>query len=349
MVTIVLGGQIGSEGKGKIAAYISFEYNMSIRSGGPNAGHTVNYKGNSFIMQLVPCAFINPKCLLAMSAGSLITPEIILQEIKKLNIKNNSLIIDPNAGIIEQRHINLEVSMYEKRLSTGKGVGYATAEKLLRKPYFKLAKDIPELKEYIGSVEEVANKYINQGKKIMIEGTQGFDLSLHHGSYPFVTSRDTTAGTLLGEVGISPRKVEDIIMVLRTYPIRASNGPLYNEITWEDVSKLAGADSIIQEFTSVTKRIRRVGMFDEELVHKAVRINCPTQLAVNFIDYIDYSDFRVKKYKDLSIKSKQFIERLERLYNVPVTLIGTGPDVEDIIDLRREKGAISVGRQQKLS
>lgn len=66
MVTVILGGQIGSEGKGKIAAFLSHNFEMSIRTGGPNAGHTVYKKGRKFILQLVPCGFVNESCLLAL-------------------------------------------------------------------------------------------------------------------------------------------------------------------------------------------------------------------------------------------------------------------------------------------
>ncbi len=340
MVTIIMGGQIGSEGKGKIAAYLANEHHMSIRSGGPNAGHTVNLNGNKYIMQLVPCAFINTSCLLAMSAGSLINPEILLAEIERINIKKELLIIDPQAGIIEDRHIQYESGMLKNRLSTGRGVGAATSEKILRKDEFKLAKDIPEFQPYIQTVEKIANEYINQGKKVMIEGTQGFDLSVHHGSYPFVTSRDTCSGTFCGEVGISPRMVKDIILVLRTYPIRSSNGPLYEEITWKDITNFAQSPEEIIEFTSVTKKVRRVGKFDETLVEKAIRINRPTQIALNFVDYLDYKDYQIRDYNNLSSTAKKFIEHLEKKYNTPVTLVGTGPDTFDIVDLRKEKGVL---------
>ncbi|MBN2984755.1 adenylosuccinate synthetase [Cohnella algarum] len=337
MITVVLGGQIGSEGKGKIAAYLASEHEVSIRTGGPNAGHTVNLNGNKYIVQLMPCAFVNEKCLLAMGAGSLINPEILLSEIDRLNIPKDRLIVDPQAGIIEERHIQFEAEMLKNRLSTGSGVGSATVEKIMRKPDFRLAKDIKEFQPYLANVSEIANEYLDKGKRIMIEGTQGFDLSVHHGSYPYVTSRDTTAATFCGEAGLSPRFVDEIVLVLRTYPIHSSNGPLHEEITWDDVTMLANSKNKIQETTSVTKKIRRVGKFDEDLVERAVRINRPTQLAINFVDYIDSSDYKVNKYAQLSNKSKKFIEDLERKYGTPVTLLGTGPGQDDLIDLRTEK------------
>ncbi|MBU7595699.1 adenylosuccinate synthetase [Metabacillus halosaccharovorans] len=337
MVTVVIGGQIGSEGKGKVVGHIAFEHDMSIRTGGPNAGHTLFYQGHKYSMRMVPCAFINRNSLLAMAAGSVINPDVLIEEINRLNISKESIIVDPQAAIIENKHITFEESMLKNKVSTGSGVGAATIDKIIRKPGIKLAKDIEGLQSYIGNVSDKANDFINKNKKILIEGTQGFDLSVHHGNYPFVTSRDTTAATFCGEAGISPRMVKEIIMVLRTYPIRSSNGPLNDETTWNQVSENANSPTSIEEFTSVTKKIRRVGRFDFDLVEKSIMINRPTQLALNFIDYIDNDDYKVTKYSDLTIKSKKFIEELERRYGVPVTLIGTGPDEKDIIDLRSEK------------
>ncbi|RJE89668.1 adenylosuccinate synthetase [Paenibacillus sp. 1011MAR3C5] len=333
MVTVLLGGQIGSEGKGKIAAYLANEFDLSIRSGGPNAGHTVISNGEKMTMRLIPCAFINKKCLLAMSAGSLIDVDILLQEMETLKIDPASLIIDPQAGIIEQKHKDLESSMKSDNMSSGCGVGYATSDKILRKEDFKLAKDIEALAPYLNNVEKMANEYIDSGKKVMVEGTQGFDLSIHHGSYPYVTSRDTTAATFCGEIGLSPKVVEDIILVLRTFPIRSCKGPI-NELTWEDVTNISQSTKNIIEYASVTKKVRRVGQFDEEMLEKAIRINRPTQLALNFVDYLDAHDYKVRNYSDLSYKTKKFIEELERKFNVPVTLIGTGEGIEDTIDLR---------------
>ncbi|MGH4014819.1 MAG: adenylosuccinate synthetase [Pseudonocardiaceae bacterium] len=69
---MVVGGQFGSEGKGKIAAYLASEMTMAIRTGGPNAGHTIENGGKFCRVQSVPCAFINPSCTLALGAGAVI-------------------------------------------------------------------------------------------------------------------------------------------------------------------------------------------------------------------------------------------------------------------------------------
>lgn len=105
----------------------------------------------------------------------------------------------------------------------------------------------------------------------MLEGTQGTGLSLYHGPYPYVTSRDTTVAGCLADAGISPSRVRKVIMVCRTYPIRVespsgkTSGPMSREIDWKEVSRRSGVpESELREaeVTSTTKRKRRVSEFD---------------------------------------------------------------------------------------
>jgi adenylosuccinate synthase len=337
--TIVVGGQFGSEGKGKIVGYLAPEFEACVRTGGPNAGHTVEFKGKFYKLRCIPCAFVNDKCLLGIGAGAVLNVNVLKGEIEACKIRRGRLFIDPQAGIIEQRHKDAEITLKKRIGSTGEGVGAAIADKVLRSVDFRLARDISELQQYLGNIAEIVNNIIDSGGKVLIEGTQGSGLSLHHGIYPYVTSRDTTAGALCSEVGISPRVVEDIILVIRTYPIRVGgpSGPLNNEITWDIITEESGSPEPIIEKTTVTGRIRRVARFDIKQVKRAVMINRPTQIALNFIDYIDYRDRGKTSYDLLTDKSKHFIELLEQELEVPITLIGTGPYNVDIIDLRKKK------------
>jgi len=336
---VLVGGQFGSEGKGKVAAYLAPEHDMSIRTGGPNAGHTIEHEGKIYKLQTIPCSFINQNCLLAIGAGAVIDLEILNREIAECGITPNRLIIDPQAGIIDPQHVQSEIELKGRIGSTGKGVGAAVAAKTLRTPNFRVARDIKDLHQYLEDVSKYANDFIDSGKKVFLEGTQGFGLSLHHGIYPFVTSRDVTAGTICGDAGISPKSVDEIIMVLRTYPIRVAgnSGPLLNEIDWETVTKQSGYPAPLIERTTVTKNVRRVAEFDMELVKRAAMINRPTQVALMFIDYIDYQNYGKRNYDDLTPKSHDFVKKVEDETGIPITLIGTGPNNADIIDLRSEK------------
>ena len=112
---------------------------------------------------------------------------------------------------------------------------------------------------------------------------------LHSSHYPFATSRDTTAAGFVSEAGLSPLDVDDIIVVLRAFPIRVAgnSGPLRSELSWDDVTRESGSGVPLAEYTSVTKVLRRVGRFDAELVRQALLYNAPTRIVLNHLDYID--------------------------------------------------------------
>jgi adenylosuccinate synthase len=196
-----------------------------------------------------------------------------------------------------------------------------------------VAREVPWFAELITDVSEEANVAVDRGKKVLLEGTQGFGLSLYHSeSYPKVTSRDTIAAAFLSEVGLSPRLVTDIVLVFRTFPIRVAGeqaGPLKNEIKWEDIQRESGYPYSIEEMTTVTKKIRRVARFDWELAKRAVAANRPTAVAVNGLDYIDYRNRGVVSFEDLTSSAHDFSRRLERELDVSVCHLGTGPSLKE--------------------
>lgn len=331
-VTIVIGGQFGSEAKGKVIAFLADEFDMAVRTGSPNAGHTVFKDGEIYRLQQIPATFVNKKCVLYIGAGALINPDILRKEAEHTNTKER-LFIDPQAGIIEEKHLLQEGELVQKIGSTGKGCGAALADRIWRKD-FKLAKDV--LKDFqMANVVEILNQGIDEGKNVLVEGTQGFGLSLYHGIYPFVTSRDTNASNFLAEAGISPLLASEIILVIRTYPIRVAgnSGPLPNEITWKELSSRIGKE--VEETTTVTKKIRRVAEFDIEIVKKAISVNRPTQISLQFLNYLYPQDENKNSWESLSNEAKTYIENLEHDLEVPITLIGTGQSNEAMIDRRK--------------
>lgn len=339
-LTVLVGGQYGSEGKGKISGYLAREFQMAIRTGGPNAGHSLEYGGKIYAMRSVPCAFVNPSCLLGIGAGAVIDIDVLKKEIETTSLRPGRLIIDPHVGVIEQRHRSAEEELGKRIGSTKEGVGAAMSDRVLRKEDFKMVRDYPELKEWLGDVSGRANDIIDKGGNVFLEGTQGFGLSLYGGPFPFTTSRDTTPAAFCSEAGLSPRLVNQIIMVIRTFPIRVggNSGPMNSEMTWEEVERRMGASIDEREkITTVTKRLRRVSEFDYSEVARAAMVMRPTQVAVNFVDYINLKDHGKRKFDDLSDESKKFISKVEEETKTPVTLIGTGPMSADIIDLRKEK------------
>lgn len=334
---VVVGGQYGSEAKGKVVSYLASEFNLAIRTGSPNSGACVyDDLNNVYKLQQIPATFLNQDCLLCIGAGALINPEILRNE-AILTKTRGRLIIDRNAGIIEKRHIEQEINtkMTENIGSTSKGCGAAMADRASLNPNFKFART--ELTDFnITNVSHLANNFLDRAKNVLIEGTQGYGLSLIHSKeYPFTTSRDTSAAAFLSEAGISPRRVTDIYLVIRSYSIRVggNSGPLKNEIDWKTVSARAGKPII--ETTTVTNRVRRVGKFDIDLVKEAICCNQPNHIAFQFLNYLYPQDENKNQWKSLSSDAQYFINNLEDQLETPITLIGTGPRNESMIDRRK--------------
>ncbi|WP_419174444.1 adenylosuccinate synthetase [Desulfosediminicola sp.] len=293
-VSIVVGGQFGSEGKGKVAHYLAkeMEASFAVRCGGPNSGHTViDPTGKARIFQQLPTASILPNVKLAICSGSYIDLKILLQEIQETGVDASRLIIDPDAVIItdELKQREAQSGIIQSIGSTGSGTGAAVVARILRKEPLQFAKDIEELTPFIQNVPDILRDSLNKDERVIIEGTQGFGLSpLHARHYPFTTSRDTTAAAFLAETGLSPFDVDDIVLTIRTFPIRVSgnSGPLAQEIDWQTITKESGNTEQLEEKTSVSKKTRRVARFTPEIVKAAILINQPTRIVLNHIDYI---------------------------------------------------------------
>lgn len=338
-IAVVLGGQFGSEGKGKITAHLcrNHKYNVAVRCGGPNSGHTIIINEEPVVLRQIPAGVINPFSKLYLAAGCLIDLDVILDEIDLFNLNPDRLGIDRNAVIIDDGYDQeeLKIKLDDRIGSTCTGTGFAVARRALRIEGLKLARDIHELKPYLTCVSrKIMDLYLNNNK-IIIEGTQGFGLSVYHSPYyPYATSRDTTAAGFLSEVGISPLIVSDIIMVIRTFPIRVggNSGPLPKEIDWGIVRQESNYPYEIGELTSVTKRLRRVARFDIKIVEEAVSINRPTEIALMGTDYLDYPNKGVKSFEELTPKTQRFIYWLEQRIETKINFIGVGPMDEELID-----------------
>ncbi len=331
--TVVICGFFGDTGKGKVNSYLSLKDRtaVAVRAGvGPNAGHTVVHEGKEYKMRMLPSAFVYDKCRLLIGPGVLINPEILLKEIQ-MTKSQNRLGVDHQCAVIEPKHIEADKKghLSKKIGTTGSGTGPCNAERALRT--VKLARDIPEFEKNLTDVSLEVNVAINEGKNVLIEGTQGTYLSLFHGTYPYCTSKDVTASAACSDVGVGPTKVDDVIIVFKSFTTRVGAGPLPNELSWEEAEKRGWA-----EIAAVTGRRRRAAPFNYELARRAVMLNGATQAALTKIDVMFPECKGVKSYGELSEEAKAFIEKVEKEVDVPVTLVGTGPGALEIVDRREE-------------
>ena len=330
--TIIVGGFFGDEGKGKIVAHIANTDRPAIisRGGvGPNAGHTVTIGAKSYGVRMVPSGFVFPDAELCIGSGVLVDPRVFLQEVELLGVKGRTY-VDRRCGIIEEEHIQRDRGsdhLSKKIGSTGTGCGPANADRVMR--LSRQAKDVPELEEYITDVPLEINDALMGGESVILEGTQGFGISLYYGTYPFVTSKDTSASQIAADNGVGPTKIDDVIVVFKAFPTRVGEGPFATEMPAKTSHDLG-----IEEFGTVTHRQRRIGQWDGDMARYSAMVNGCTQAAITGIDRIDGACAGATTYDQLTDTARAFLDKAEEDIGAPVTLISTGPDITHIIDLR---------------
>ncbi len=345
VVDVVVGGQYGSEGKGHVVSYLAAEYDYLIRVGGPNAGHTVFERPTNYTFHHLPSGTRCSEARLLIGPGAVISVPKLMLEIGDCKVRFDRLSIDPRAMVITDDDLAFEKRLIGRIGSTGQGVGKATARRILdRGSEVLLARDVDDLKPFIRDTGEILENAIIQGRKILLEGTQGTGLSLFHGDYPWVTSRDTTVSGCLAEAGIAPAAVRRIVMACRTFPIRVqspdggTSGRMCREITWQEVASRSGVDYrelLKNEKTSTTKRRRRVAEFDWRLLRRSTQLNGPTDIALTFADYLSVGNRNARRFDQLTDATIQFVEEIEKVAAAPVSLISTRFHFRSIIDRRK--------------
>jgi adenylosuccinate synthase len=300
-VSIVVGGQFGSEGKGKVSLELvrmaTERRIVVVRVGGPNSGHTAyDRSGQKFALRQLPAGAVDRDVNVVFPAGSFIDVDVLQREIELLDYPRDRIFVSPFANVItpEQKAWEREAGLVSGIGSTGSGVGAAVMATVAREASnFPLhrhdAAHCEPLEQYLCDTTMLMRQWLDADVRIIIEGTQGFGLSLYDGGFwPKATSRATTASAALAETGLSPMDVDNVVLVIRSYPIRVAgnSGPLPGETSWEAISDSIETDADLREFTTVTKKLRRVGQFDASVVNAAIACNNPTMIVLNHLDYI---------------------------------------------------------------
>ncbi len=367
---VIVDGQFGSTGKGKIAAYLARTCKPSIISttNGPNAGHVAVAGERRFLSKILPASAIHDvemggKTIYVIGAGAIFTVERLLEEIAITGIPHSRVLIHERAMVVTDEHKAAEQTITKHLASTMQGTATAVVDKILRKEGVRLARDYAELSDMIYKEHMASALFagLRDGSMILHEGSQGFSLGINHGhSYPTCTSRECSATQMLADMGLPARAMGSVVMVIRPYPIRVGNvvedgkqvgysGDVYpdqKETTWAAVAEDAGAPAEVMkgELTTVTKRLRRVFTFSKTQLRQAVLVNGATHIALNFANYIDWACYGqggdIGAYNNLPGKVKDFVAMVEREAGIPVTLIGTGPDDSHLIS--RYRGTASL-------
>ena len=321
-----------SSPRGKIAAYLALKDkpDICVRGGnGPNAGHTVFHDGKEYHLRLIPSGFVNRSTRLMIGPGVPVETAILLNEIKETESESR-INVDYQCAMLEERHKTQECEsehLSNKIGSTKSGVGACNAERALR--MVKLARQETGLRPYIADTVGEIHKALSNGRNVMVEGTQGTFLSLYHGTYPYVTSKDVTASQACADVGIGPTDVDDVVIIFKAYVTRVGEGPLEGQLDRGEVLRRGW-----MEHGTVTGRERRAAPFDFTLAKRAVRLNGATQIALTKLDILFPKAKGIRDYANLPKEGRDFVSKIEQDTGVPVSLIGTGAGEEDLIDRR---------------
>ncbi|MBT15378.1 MAG: adenylosuccinate synthase [Verrucomicrobiales bacterium] len=226
------------------------------------------------------------------------------------------------------------------------------------------------LKPFICETTTYLHEKIAVGKTLLFEGAQGTYLDIDHGTYPFVTSSNTTAGGACTGSGVSPRKIDNVTCVAKAYTTRVGSGPFITE-NQEFSDRMHGMG---REFGATTGRKRRCGWFDAVLVRHACRLNGADQLAVTNVDGLDgidtikictsyelrgetittppansedwdqcipnYVEFPgweneitagASSVESLPARANEYLDKLSELCETPIKIIGVGPDRKETL------------------
>ncbi|GAB4250388.1 MAG: adenylosuccinate synthase [Candidatus Methylacidiphilales bacterium] len=335
LVQVLIGGQWGDEGKGKIIDVLMEHTDVVVRSqGGNNAGHTVEVGSEKFVLHLIPSGILRPGRLCVIGNGTVIDPVSILEEIRGLEARGiktkGRLFISDRAHLVLPYHRLIDAGRERQKGrkigTTKRGIGPAYGDKIARigfRMHDLLQTDtfaerlraqcrainaecrargweqvnVPatvqdmtaaahELKPYIIETVERLHRWREAGKSFLFEGAQGTFLDIDFGTYPYVTSSNTTAAGACTGSGFPPHAVDRVIGVIKAYTTRVGEGPFPSQ----DDSLAGYLHGLGREFGATTGRARRCGWFDAVLVRFARLINGVDEWALTNLDGLDALD-----------------------------------------------------------
>jgi adenylosuccinate synthase len=226
---------------------------------------------------------------------------------------------------------------------------------------------------YVSDTALLLNKALDEGKNVLLEGSQGTLLDVDHGTYPFVTSSNPTAGGACTGSGIGPTRISRVIGIIKAYTTRVGSGPFPTELFDENGERLR---SIGGEIGVTTGRARRCGWYDALIARYAVRVNGLTDLFLTKLDVLtgwekipvcvayevdgkrvdelpaSQSDFhhakpiyeflpgwnedisKAKSLEDLPLNARNYVKYLEEVSGAPISAVGVGPERDETIAVR---------------
>ncbi|SDT25594.1 adenylosuccinate synthetase [Microlunatus soli] len=333
--SVIVDALWGDSGKGKTCAYLARKHDaqLAVRAGiGTNAGASVTLESGELIKaRQLPTGWLNPGTKVAVGSGVLVDPRVFADELERYGLGDRAM-IDPRCAVISEQHIADEQADQHLRKQVGStctGNGYARADFALRRA--QQARDIPELAPYLGDVAAEANRVAaDPDGLVLIESSQGTMLSLALSEdYPYTTSGNCTTASALNDVGLNWRHLDEVIMIVKALPTRVGEGPLPYEISTAEAERRG-----IAEYGVVTGRPRRKAeAIDADTLRYAAMLNGPTRIALTFCDHLDPAIRGQRGSAAIGPEVRRVIGEVEQATGAPVTLLDTGPRLDDVIDL----------------
>ncbi|MEX2607391.1 MAG: adenylosuccinate synthase [Kiritimatiellia bacterium] len=418
---VLIGGQWGDEGKGKIVDVLTEQADWIARfQGGNNAGHTVKVGDRKYVLHLIPSGILREGKTCILGNGCVIDPVAFLVELAEVHAggidTGGRLWISDRAQLALPYHKAMDGARESRTKEQGvkigttkRGIGPAYVDKMQRTglragdilvPGFeeKLRKNVydhnqllkihdqeeldedavlrevlaatAQMKSMIVDTTVMLNRAVLKGESVLFEGAQGTMLDIDHGSYPFVTSSNTTSGGASTGTGVPPNRIEDVIGVVKAYTTRVGEGPFPTELfdaQGEEIAKVG------DEFGATTGRARRCGWFDAVVARYAVMVNGINWWAVTKLDVLDgfetlkicvayevdgkriedlpgqietfaactpvYEEMpgwkclttQARTWEELPENCRKYIQRLEELTGAPAGFVSVGPKRDETI------------------
>lgn len=332
---VLIGGQWGDEGKGKIVDVLTEQATWIARfQGGNNAGHTVKVGDQKFVLHLIPSGILREGKTCILGNGCVIDPSGFLKELDEVRaggintegrlwISDRAQLALPYHRALDGARETRDCGKTVKIGTTRRGIGPAYADKMTRMGLRagdmleddfeeRLRHNIEEhnrtlvfqghdplgmeatVAEVLGAAERMIpmitdttlllNQAVLKGEEVLFEGAQGTMLDIDHGSYPFVTSSNTTSGGAATGTGVPPNRIRDVIGVVKAYTTRVGEGPFPTELFDDDGMNMA---KVGDEFGATTGRPRRCGWFDAVVARYAVMVNGVNWWALTKLDVLD--------------------------------------------------------------
>lgn len=421
-VDVLLGLQWGDEGKGKIVDVLCPQYDLIARfQGGPNAGHTLEFDQQKYVLNTIPSGIFNKHSLNLIGNGVVIDPITLKRELDNLKkngfdpVAEGKLVISRKAHLILPTHQLLDAASESKMGtakigSTLKGIGPTYMDKTGRnglrvgdinlpdfqERYDKLVEKHKSILSHYGEIEDfsarekqfmdavemirniplvdgehLVNKMLQEGKSVLAEGAQGTLLDIDFGSYPFVTSSNTTTAGACTGLGVAPSKIKRVIGIFKAYCTRVGSGPFPTELHDETGEKLR---QLGHEFGATTGRPRRTGWVDLPALKYAIMLNGVTELVMTKadvlsgfeeikvcthyiqngekIDYMPYDIISLEvepvyetlpgwskditgitQIEEIPATLNDYMTYLEKHLGVPIRFLSVGPDRKQTLDL----------------